>query len=442
MALFGESQEERRLRSELAEARAMAATYRQDADTSRDHTVQLSEQLKHAKSANLITDIASRALTEAEQSGEVQISAEDAAMGVVKKRFVDQASGVIANQIIDERSDVIRAQHTPEWIEEMKERVRQQYESDGTFETIEKDVTAEAVRTIAEELRAEYRESVVHENDNPEKREEIKRKAGELLEQEGYRRSLEAELHRQWSEEAREATRDEIEQNVRATEADFKERWKKQWRESADGQYHEQTRRRHYEQIWAGKSREEVASQVDDEVLNELLKERANREKQALEKEAFYDEYLADFTGSGIDVDKIPEGATVTLLLGNVEAQVEKDYYGNIKSRKNAINLKRRIKLTSLGDGRFRVESDSMSESNSPHEKEEVARTAGEVIYIGRKSVDKTTNGHDEPILEHTLRSDVPLWIDDDKKDPKITPAYYPLANILINGISARKDLK
>jgi hypothetical protein len=89
----------------------------------------------------------------------------------------------------------------------------------------------------------------------------------------------------------------------------------------------------------------------------------------------------------------------------------------------------------SLGGGRFSVEDDSLHTATGA-KSEYIRRDAierGTVIVIGRKTSDAGAES-----LEPRVKADVPLYFDDDTSTPSITAAAYPVANVVVDGISAR----
>lgn len=441
MGVFGPTDEElRRVQDDLDEANAKLNVTSAQLDGSRELLAQSQEELQRTRQLANISDLAEKALSDAEQSGEVQISAADTAKEVVKKRYVDGATGVIANQLIDEQGDAMRIKHGPEWDEEIRNRLRVQFERDGTFERIASEVDAAAIKAIADAMRADITRERDGFNASQERQDELHAAARRELDEKGdtdkIRQERDAEAEARWREQALDEVHAEIDAEQAAREEAFKRDWKQKWRESSDGQYHTRTVAEKLKRKWEGAASEDVANEIDDEELKRLLTERAEREKSKLKNEALYDEHLAHFGGSGIEVEALPKDASVTIYLGKLEISKGKDSYGYDREDGQRVAANRVIRLTKLDDGRFRVEYDSMHDSESPYEVAAALRY-GEVVHIGRKVVDKGVTS-----LDTSIRQGVPLFTDDDTTDQNITPTHLPVANVEVNGVSAVKDLK
>lgn len=441
MGVFGPSEEDlQRVQSELDETKAELAVTSEKLDGSRTLLLQSQTELDRTRQLANISDLAERALSDAEQSGEVQIDAAATAQEVVKKRYVDGATGVIANQLIDEQSDAMRIKHGPEWDEEIRNRLKLQFERDGTFARIADEVDAEAIKAIADSMRADITRERDDFNNSQERQDELHTAARRELDEKGdtakIHQERDAEAEARWREQALDEVHAEIDAEQAAREEDFKRDWKQKWRESSDGQYHTRTVKEKLQRKWEGAASEDVAREIEDEELERLLKERAEREKSKLENDALFDTHLASFGGSGIEVEALPKDASVTIYLGRIETSKSKDSYGYDREDGQRVAANRVIRLTKLDDGRFRVEYDSMHDSASPYEVAAALRY-GEVIHIGRKVVDKGVIS-----LDTSIRQGVPLFTDDDTTDQNITPTHLPVANVEVNGISAVKGLK
>jgi len=439
--LFGPTEEDLRVvQDQLDEANAKLSVTAEQLTGSRDLLAQSQGELDRTRKLAKISDIAKQALSDAEQSGEVQIDAAATAQGVVKERYIDGATGVIANQLIDEQGDAIRIKHGPEWDEEIRNRLRVQFERDGTFARIGDEVDAEAIKVIADSMRADITRERDDFNNSQERQDELHAAARHELDEKGdtdkIRQERDAEAEAQWREQALDEVHAEIDAEQAAREEDFKREWKQRWREGSDGQYHARTVKEKLQRKWEGAASEDVAREIEDEELKRLLAERAEREKSKLKNEALFDEHLANFGGSGIEVETLPKDASVTIYLGKIETEVTRDRYNTERENGKRVAANRVIRLTKLDDGRFRVEYDSMHDSASPYEVAAALRY-GEVVHIGRKVVDKG-----QVSLDTSIRQGVPLFTDDDTTDQNITPTHLPVANVEVNGVGAVKGLK
>lgn len=440
MGMFGPTEEEARLAAQLSEEKARANALGEQLGHSRNLLQQSQVELERTKALAHISEVAEDAMRQAEQSGDVQIGAAQTALQVTKERYVHGAEGVLADQLITEQQDALRVKHGPEWDNEIRGRLKLQFERDGTFRRIEGEVDAEAIKTIADTMRTEISAAREEFNASPERQQELRDEAKRQLQESGEADRIRAlrdeEARHAFEEAALDELHREIDEEERQREAEFKDTWKKRWRESTDGRYYIESIREKLQRKWKGAASEEVAQEIQDQELQRLLGERAEREKTKLRGEAFYDDHLATFSGSGIDVQKLPQDCSVTIYLGKVEISKSVDRYNSTREDGRRVAANRIIRLTKLDDGRFRVEYDSMHESESPYEVA-AALKYGEVIHIGRKVVDKGVVS-----LDPTIRQDVPLFTDDDTSDPHITPTHLPVANVEVNGLSAVKDLK
>ncbi len=440
MGIFGETPEERKLSDQLAETEAELAITRGEANSARESMAQLDGILTRERSLRDISEVAERALAQAETSGDVQISAAQTAEGVVKERYIGGATAVIADKLITEQGDAIKIKRGPHWDEQIKDRLTQQYTDDGTFDRIHGEVDARDIKAFADEMRASAEQERVAYNESDDRRNELHENARKELEDSGDIESIRAQKDKEaedaWRETALDEVYREIDEQEAAREQDFKDKWKSDWRESRDGQDHRSLIARKLERDWKGRASEEVGEEIKDEELKKLLTERAVAEKKDLEAEAFYREHLKAFEHSGVDVTKLPTNSILTIYLGSLEKSTKKDSYGNNREDGVRVAAQRILKLTKLDDGRFRVEYDSMNESASPQEAEAALRY-GEIIHIGRRVTDK-----DVVNLEPTLRQGVPLFTDDDTTDQRITPTHLKVCNIEVDGASAVVDIK
>ena len=246
MGVFGPTEEElRAVQGQLDEANAKLNVTSEQLTGSRNLLAQSQGELQRTRQLANISDLAERALSDAEQSGEVQIDAAATAQGVVKERYIDGATGVIANQLIDEQGDAIRIKHGPEWDEEIRNRLRVQFERDGTFARIGDEVDAEAIKVIADSMRADITRERDDFNNSQERQDELHAAARRELDEKGdtdkIRQERDAEAEAQWREQALDEVHAEIDAEQAAREEDFKREWKRQWREGSDGQYHART---------------------------------------------------------------------------------------------------------------------------------------------------------------------------------------------------------
>lgn len=445
MGMFGETPEERELKDQLDEKEAELATVQEGLDSTRKLLVQQANELNRERTKGIITEVAERALADAEKSGDVQIGAADTAQAVVKARYIGQAEAVIADKIIDGQADAIRMKRGPEWDKEVEERLREQYERDGTLDAIERETDAIDIGVIAQRIKDETAAERKAFNESEDRQRELHDNARAKLEADGelqrIRDEKDEEAESIWHQKALDEAVDEIDTEVTAGERDYKDRVKREWRESHDGQQHIDYRRRMLERDWEKTAIEEIAKKIDDEELTALLASKAERAKEQLRKEEFYANYLESFTHTGVDMTTIPEDTQVTVELGTVVDKMKSDGYGGqSKTGRKTVNAERTLRLTSLGGGKYRLESDSLHGSKNVYEKQS-AIPVGQTIHLGRKT-HETVNGNKATSLDESLRHDVTLFYDDDRSDPNITSSHLPVANVRLNGMSALKNLE
>ncbi|NCU29958.1 hypothetical protein EOM60_05135 [Candidatus Saccharibacteria bacterium] len=436
MGIFGPSPEEQSLRIQLDEANSKNEVIGRQLSGTRDLLAVSQEELARAKIVNQLTEVAERALRAAENSGAVQISAAQTAEDIVKARYITHAEAFIANTIIGDHTDAICMRRGPDWDDEITKRLTEQYTRDGTFERIQNEVDAAAIKEIADCIRGEYIAEQEEINRTPEKQAQLRAELEASGKIDEIREAILADLEKEWREEASSAIFKKIEAELAAGEEAYKEDWEEKWRGSYEGRQHVEKTMYRLKKEWAAASTEEVARKIEDEELLRLLAERAEREKRELNEEAFYGEYLSDFGGEGIDVRKIPPGSDLTIYLGYIEDAMSRDRYGGKVKDGLRVAVQRLVRLTKLDGEKFRIEGDSLKDSASPYERS-ASLKYGDVVYIGRKVTD---NGSAK--LEPSLREGVPLFLDDAKEDQSLVPTYLPVANVEMNGISAIKDLK
>lgn len=148
---------------------------------------------------------------------------------------------------------------------------------------------------------------------------------------------------------------------------------------------------------------------------------------------------MAEFEGLGIDISKLKENTKVAIFLGTVGSvkatETYKDAWNESKTRQvNATGVicKRKLTLLALGDGRFLTKGDTLLDSASVYDEHSAIPVSTKVV-LGHKIHD---NGQE--ILEQRLAADDTLYYDDDTTDTKIASTYLPIADVTINGISAR----
>jgi hypothetical protein len=442
MGLFGPSPEELRLQGELETATTEKATVESQLALSREHVFQVNTENTRLQRAARLHDVAARALREAEVSGTVQISAEQTAEGVVAERYIGHRVAEIADEILDEREDMIRHDKGPAWDIELEASLRTTFENDGTFDSLETDLRAERMKEIADELRAAKTKEVEEDLDNPETRATMVAEQRKLLDDSGefdrIKKALKSSRIGEWRDEAIAAAHVDIEAQLLADKETFITTYRAQWPASDDGERYIARTRRAFRKDWESATAEELRDVTDAKEFIELVDELIASKTPELESSVIYEKYLSGFKTVGIDTGEIPAGHTVSISLGTVKKETvsERDMYNRTtEKRVNVLAVGRRLVLTSLGENRFRVEKDTLADSESPYEKDH-ALAIGGIIHLGRKVTEKK-----QSTLEPHIRQDVRLFIDDDTSDPHITDMLLAVGQVSIDGVDADKTV-
>ena len=85
------------------------------------------------------------------------------------------------------------------------------------------------------------------------------------------------------------------------------------------------------------------------------------------------------------------------------------------------------------------VEKDSLEQASSPYENTSCSAAWDDNYILGRREIDKNGDNNGTEVLNQSVRSGVPLFYDDDLRDPKITDMLLPVANIEVNGHSSAR---
>lgn len=202
----------------------------------------------------------------------------------------------------------------------------------------------------------------------------------------------------------------------------------------------------HYEQI----ALEELMLEITDEVGKAKIQERLD---QIAETNAQFDTdakrkaILEEFTGKGIDTTKIEEGLELVIDLGDFEPRrhISGDGYGNNKKVYGPVCIAdREIILISLGDGKFRVKSDTLAPNSLKGLTDFAAQTlrktlleSGTVILIG--SSVKENSGH---TFQQLLMADARFCYDVDTTNDDFVETVGNVAKARIGGFEARKTDK
>lgn len=321
--------------------------------------------------------------------------------------------------------------------------LKQTFREDGTFDRIRSEVEASVRAEMHEKVLADEKVTIKAELETPEEREKYKATLLQddefTAELDQYRAQVQSGLESDWSSEAEAEAKQKIDAEELARKdsyiadavttimsGDWANRYRDQKRRALEGE-------------WDGVAKEQVAAAIDDKELKALLGEIANLAKAKLDKEVRAEKLLRAFEGKGIHIAELEPETRVEIFLGTI-GQFEvpekyRDTWGDERTRnvnKPGVACKRRLVLLAREDEFFVVDDDSLLNADSEYARND-ALQRGTVITIGRK----ITHNREES-LENVVVADVPLYYDDDTSEPHITDALYPVADIKIDGISAR----
>jgi len=423
---FGKSAEISRLSQELAEAREANSIL-----TSR------------LESVDRVAELASRELAALEVSPVIGEEVEVVAAGLVvaseRERMVREMAEVAKAERYDEFAARVRAEEGPD----IKANMVKTFEADGTFNRIDAEARNEVLAEIQAEVLAERMRQVREELATDEKRKAFKESVAQEVEEseelQRFREQVRAELEQGWREEAIDAAQDTIRAEEAGREQGFIASFTASYLESDQANRRRKKIRDDNESEWQGLALEEIAARMEDEELAQLLGKKAEQAKEKLRKETQAAELLAKFEGKGLDVSSLPEDTELVIYLGDTGERtvVEKrqDRYGyeeKVDVHRTYLSYDRILTLSSRGDGRFVVDGDTLLDAELPYIRDN-AINRGTIITIGRKILD---NG--DPKLDQVVAADVPLYYDTDVTDEDITDAQLSVANVKVDGISAR----
>ena len=413
-----------------------------------DQVSALQAELLRERDVTAIANTARAALAAAESSDEVFISARLEAEERVKDKLIgEKKEGIVATLLAD-KEDELTLKYGPDWVEEERKKQDGMLTRDGTYDKIDVQVRAAKVEEITDGLKEKHLEEVESELSSEDAQAELLAEAKRKLAESGDLDEIRAKVHKRMEkaahEKALEEAKAEIEAEVAGEEDAYKAALKRNWRDGWNGREYAEQARTKALRIWEKAAREEIAKEIDDEEYLGLLREKAEQDKQKLKAEQIYEQLVAAFFNGGIDTSAIPKDTSVVIYLGETEKKDNPNYDSynrydtNVPKKITTIQCVRKIKLISNGDGTYAVTEDSLSESANEYVADN-AITPGTIITIGHKMIDKKTKSES---LEMRLIRDVPFFYDDDTSTPNITASHYPVADVRIGDVYARKDIK
>jgi hypothetical protein len=381
------------------------------------------------------------------ESGQIEDDAEPIAVaGVVSQERA---------RLTEEKARELRDNHGKEYAAKFRategsvieQKLREKYESDGTFELIQSRVEDDVIEAIDAEVRREEEERLRVLLGQPEQRERIKQERLELLrtgeEGEKIRLDTRATLEQEWDEEILNELKATIMEEENCREQDYKTNRRDAFASSRSiNSFREETRAKN-EAAWAEATLEDLKDAISDEeseraIALRVLQEAIKADEQ--EKLMTAKELLTKFETTGIDTSDFSEGQVVSLYLGKnrVEQRTQRvkrrgsSYYDDVPYAAKVVDCSRMITVVALGDGKFAVKDDSMNNSSSPHDKR-AALPNGTVVTMGMKLIVDRKDTYTQKLV-----AGAELLVDDNTTDDEVISTHERLADVTVNGVSAR----
>lgn len=354
-----------------------------------------------------------------------------------RRRLMSEAT----EHLIGKHGEQWRAQYRTEHGAEVAAQVDEGLRGTGAYESIEAR-TAKEVRENIRQARLDEMETAARAKlDTPQAQEELKAQVAAELEASGeaerIQQAVQAELEQRWRPEALETIKAEVAAEVAAGEAGFKQEAQRTWRNSYHGEQFIHGVRSRLQNEWREAGTHELQLAIEDEEFITLIDTMLAKEKERLRREIKATELLTAFEGRGLAVNELEPDTQLTIYLGTAIA-AEKVMvepapgYSIREDTKVVMRYGRMLRLVAIGDGKFTVNHDSLSESKSQYERA-AAIHQGAVIVIGRRQVE---NGSEE--LKPYVSAGVELHYDADTTDPAINSSLLPALNVEVDGLAAR----
>lgn len=372
-------------------------------------------------------------------NAEAERIAQIAVFSAERQSMIEELAGELKRTRYDEYADRLREVEGPA----IQKQLDEHFQTDGTYASIESkarsDVTAEIHSNVRAQKRAEIDTLLSTDEERQRISEDVREKVEGSEEIARYRKDVRSRLEAGWRAEVTVEVQDTVEREEMADEDAYKAEYAQQVRDTDMMKRKRADVRNRLEQDWRSKTVEEVASAIQDEELQDLLSTRAEREKERLRRESYAHDLVQNFESIGLDVSDVEEGTKISVLLGQLSTLKVKEQYKNswneVQTRevsKTGIVCQRKLTFIALGGNRFMVGDDSLHNSASVYERND-ALEHGTIVVLGRCVKE---NGQQK--LEHRLAADVPFYFDDDTTSPNIIDAQMSIADVSVNGISAR----
>lgn len=394
----------------------------------------LQAELIIARSAGAIATDVERVLTYFNESGQPEEAAKAAAVAEVsashKARLVETRKDALLAEKGEEFADTYRREEGPR----IRATLDQQFRTDGTYETVSEQVQGKVNEEIRAEVISAEEARVRAELDTPETREaytaQIRDGVARSADMQAFRQTVRAANEQVWKKEVEDSVSTGIQADEADREPDFKTAYEGVYRDSSAFKNRRDSVRAQLEREWRDATAATIAEKLGDEELRRLLDKKAQLAKEQLERETKAAELLRTFETSGINMTVMEKGSKLTVQLGTITKARNDGYGGN---RLDTLDCMRTLEFIVLGDGKFKVRSDSISTSKSPWERD-IALKEGHVLGLGNELSENSNR-----VLEPYLAADTYLHYDDDTTTPSVFDRMpIPVANVIIDGVSAR----
>jgi|GEM_PF-2709196 len=393
----------------------------------------LRTELRIAQNAGAIATDVEQVLTDFNESGQSEEAAKAAAIAEVSANHRDKIVRDQKAALLAERGEEFAAAYRSEEGPKIRTSLDAQFKTDGTYDGVREQVKGKVHDEVRAQVIGEERARLEAELDTPEARkayaDQIRDGIVKSSDVQAHREKVRKTLEQEWRKDVEDAVLADMRAKEAGREDDFKARYEETYRGSASFRDQRQTIRNRHEREWRDKTTADVAATLQDEELNALLAEKARLAKEQLDRQNKATELLRTFETSGIDMTAIEKGSKLTVQLGTV-SKARNDGYSN---RLDSLDCSRTLEFISLGNGKFKVRSDSISASKSPWERD-LSLHEGQVLSLGNELSENNAR-----TLEPYLAADTYLHYDNDTTTPAVFERMpVPVANVIIDTISAR----
>ncbi len=407
----------------------------------------LERQLQTERAASHIASLVGEEMKKPAFQSAVDDEAEAVAVVAVvdieKVRLVDELSSHLIETEYDEYAATFRAQHGLE----IKANLDAVFSCDGTYDHIKAKAEEDTRKYLQAEVLAEAHKKAELAATTPEVQQRIQDdlriEIEDSKDMQEFRTTLRSNYEKTWRAEVTEAVKAAVADDEQAREVGFKASAREAVSKEPDVAAYRAKIRAKLQKDWTDEAKAVYLASVENEELAALQAKTLAAETERQRKVNIARELLGSFVGVGVATAKILPGSRLEIMLGNpTTVKVEETYKdGYNDPRKRTIDApgytcERTLTLVALGEGRFRVDGDSLLDHDNGYVRQ-ASMARGTIVGVGRRVRE---NGVDK--LEPVLTADVPLYIDDHATDhSKLINAEYPVVNVTIDGMQAR-DIK